>query len=165
MVGLMTRGRCDTIGAEAVFSSLDSVDIRAVAGLLVELPLLYPGGALWLKERLNDSIRGDARCTIARLNDQVVGATIETPKPNSRMKLSTIYVAPSARGLGIGTRLFGLAKSRWKGGGTRESYVTVPHHRVEQLERLLLPAGFTPTAREANRYGAGRHEVVYTWLG
>jgi ribosomal protein S18 acetylase RimI-like enzyme len=150
--------------------SLDARDLAAVGGLLTDLEVDYPGGRLWLANRLLDVVDGRAICDLAAVGGFIVGATIGTPKPHA-MKLSTIFVAPEWRRKGVGAalldRFLAQAEARVADSGRElrvETYVTVAHHNWGQLAPLLSSRGFTETAVEFNRYGIGRHEIVATRL-
>lgn len=137
--------------------------VRAVKTLLRDLPIDYPGGDAWLDSRLADVLDGRAECWVAAAGDQVAGTVILTPK-SSALKLSTIFVAPLARGRGIGGRLMDETIAAACRHGCSEVYVTVAEHKVSLLEPLLTSRGFIRTAVEADRYGPGRTEVIYSRL-
>jgi len=145
---------------EPVLRALGLNDVDEVKQLLVALPLDYPGGDEWLERRLLDVLDGRATCELATLNGRVVGLTIGTPKGRAT-KLSTIYVVPAARRVGVGSMLLDsfIAQARTSGRG-REIYVTAAHHRWPELQRLFESRGFTVSVVESDRYGPGRHEVV-----
>lgn len=123
---------------------------------------LYPGGESWLRQRLRDVGEGRALCKVVRMNDEIAGVAILTPKSSSIFKLSTFFVAEEFRGLGLGSALMDIVISDLDQTEAREVYVTVAHHLSKPLSRVLLPRGFTRIATERNRYGLGRHEVVFT---
>ena len=131
-------------------------------GLLDVLPSLYPGGATWVRRRLDDALDGSADCRVARLGERVCGVYILTPKPSGALKFSTIYVADWARGRRIGPRLIDDALASPRALLSTETYITVAQQNAESLTPLLLRRGFTETALERNRYGVGRHEIVLT---
>lgn len=138
-------------------------DRCSVTELLTLLPHLYPNGYFWLTRRLDDALSGRARCTLAKSRYGIVGVTIETPKGRNRTKLSTIYVRPSFRGLGVGTRLLEACLDRWVRSEVRSAYVTVEEGRSILLRPLLTGFGFRFQALERNRYGTDRNEVVFDW--
>jgi GNAT superfamily N-acetyltransferase len=139
-------------------------DLARVSALLRELPDLYPGGDRWLVRRLAEALNGRARVTVAVLRADAsvpVGVTIETPKSDGRLKLSTLFVAPAARGGGVGTRLMRAADARWTREGVRRVHVTADESRAGDVERVISPHGFRQVAVEPGRYGQGRSEVVF----
>lgn len=149
---------------------LERADIASVQELLRDLDNDYPGGLVWLEQRLHQVLEGRATCSLALVGRGLAGVTIQTPKRGTT-KLSTIYVAPTWRGRGVGSQLLDhvtghtvmdssspVCPPRLKAG--RELYVTVAHHKWTQLSPLLLSRGFTQTALERDRYGPGRHEVI-----
>ena len=78
-------------------------DQPAILGLLSGLSTIYPDSAGWLRRRLTDTLEHRARCTVAVLDDVPVAVLIESPKGPTEIKLSTLYVAPEYRRLGIAT--------------------------------------------------------------
>lgn len=126
---------------------------------------LYPAGEVWLARRLDDVAESQADCILATHDGKVVGVAIITPKKTGRVKLSTLYVTPTARGKGIGRQILKETLARLRSQGADEIYITAAHS-VEDLIRPLLEAqGFIKLDRVPNRYGPGRHEDIYgTWL-
>jgi GNAT superfamily N-acetyltransferase len=136
----------------------------ATSLLLEPLRRLYPGGERWLASRLDDVLAGHAAAFCAVLHGVVVGVTIVTPKRHSQMKLSTVFVADDAREMGVGSALVDAAVRYADAEAVSEMWVTVAHHVASQLSGVLTRSGFIETAFVRNRYGDGRHEVVYTRL-
>lgn len=165
--GALTNDRCTSMS----FLSRATVAIRPyrlsdrpiVFRLLSVLPSLYPGGASWLDHRLDDVLGGKARCTIAVTNGAPVGITIETPKEPHKFKLSTIYVCPSFRGLGIGTRLLRQCRENWLRGDIDQVSVTADVRRTDTLLRLFTTFGFRAISVDRGRYGPDRDEMVFIW--
>ena len=140
------------------------VDLKSVQVLLQDLPALYPGGDAWLLRRLTDALAGAARCTLAVSAQGLAGITIETPKSLDTVKLSTLYVHPDFRHLGLGTQLLKACRSGWVQAGITTAYVTVDARLTTSLAPLLRQVGFSYTALECNRYGPGRDEMVFHWF-
>src|SRR5687768_11421036 len=92
-------------------------DRDSVTQLLHELPDIYPGADQWLLKRLTDVASGLAFCTVAERNDQVVGVTIQAPKPLSQRKLCTLFVASEFRRQRIGSSLLLHAQAGWQQAG------------------------------------------------
>jgi ribosomal protein S18 acetylase RimI-like enzyme len=137
-----------------------AADKRAVCELLQGLTDLYPGGSEWLDARLDLVLELQAHCTLAVQGLRPVGVMIETPKPENRLKVSTLYVSPACRGAGIGRMLIQAGLRRWLDQRLRYVYVTVDYRLAEQIKRLVAPHGFETVAIDHNRYGNGRHETV-----
>ncbi|MDE3137114.1 MAG: GNAT family N-acetyltransferase [Acidobacteriota bacterium] len=140
-----------------------SRDREAVFRLLSFLPSLYPKGAEWLDGRLEDVLRGRARCTLAFADVRLAGVTIETPKGKYTTKLSTIWVAPEHRASGIGTALLDACRRGWERSGVRSAYVTADVRAGQALWPVLKGLSFRPTNVEKDRYGEGRDETVFHW--
>jgi len=139
------------------------VDEPYVLDLLGGLSQLYPGADRWLGDRLKDAERGQANVTLVELDDNIAAVLIETPKSKTRLKLSTIYVAPRFRRRGVAGQLLALAQERWRQQGRDEVYVTVPAENRDWLMPMLLRRGFVPEAVLPEKYGPDRNEVVFVW--
>lgn len=125
---------------------------------------LYPAGAHKLFHRLEDVLEGAALCTVAvrrgRPGDElVVGIAVESPKHDDRVKLSTLWVAPTFRRLGIARELVQSCVERWSRNGIT-AHLTVRQQCSASVVALLEPFGFSQIAIEPNRYGIGAHEVI-----
>ena len=149
--------------APFVFRPYRSNERQGVYQLLSILPSIYPGGAKWLKRRLEDSTRSRATCTLATYGPRPVGITIETPKDCRKLKLSTLYVDPSFRGCGIGTSLLSLCVRRWLRDCLHDVYITTDLRRARNIIPVLTRYQFKPTCIEYDRYGKGRHEMILSW--
>lgn len=128
------------------------------------LSSLYPNGCEWLQRRLSEVAPYAARCDVAVVDGTVVGTTIETPKPKRRLKLSTLFVAESWRGLGVGRALVSSLMERWADEDWSEVYVTAAEHVADRVEVCLSPASFARVALVPDRYGPGRNEAVLAWV-
>lgn len=136
-------------------------DLADVVALLRDLPELYPDGDRWLAGRLADVLDGRARATVAVAGRLPVGITIETPKGEAQVKLSTLLVTPLARGRGVGSLLMSAADLRWRREGVRRVHVTADVERADGVERTVSRYGFARIAVETDRYGPGRSEAVF----
>jgi GNAT superfamily N-acetyltransferase len=139
-------------------------DFADVVALLRDLPGLYPNGDQWLAGRLADVLYGRAQATVAILgrdHSVPVGITIETPKGAARAKLSTLFVAPLARGCGVGRRLMTAAEHGWQQSGIRRVHVTADLARADEVERTVGRHGFRRLTVEPDRYGPGRDEAIF----
>jgi dCTP diphosphatase len=134
------------------------VDLVAAA-----LERLYPSAQDWLIRKLREVDLKLALCTIAELDDRVVGLSIETIKKPARRKLSTVWVDEPVRGLGIGSRLLAAHAAAWRSEGVQEVYATASVEVMNAVTPLLVPVGFQFRALELDRYGLGRHELVLEW--
>ena len=162
-VPLVLPTRHETGQDHVLLRSYAAGDHAAVLELLSVLPTLYPNGGEWLQRRLAELRPGGPRCTLAIVDDVVAGITIETPKSTTRMKLSTIYIAEPFRGRGAGRKLARLLVDRWLGEQIQDAYVTAAHTVAEQVNNCLGRYGFSPTVELRDRYGSGRHEVIFRW--
>jgi GNAT superfamily N-acetyltransferase len=139
-------------------------DDRAdVTNLLAILPSLYPKGDEWLDRRLDDVLRGRARCTVAVIKRKPVGVTIETPKGRSKLKLSTIFVHQQYRGLGVGSCLMYRCHETWVMDNLSQVHLTSDVRIGSALLPLLKSFGFKSEILEYSRYGSGRDEQIHVW--
>lgn len=140
----------------------DLAPLMATVGPLVAS--LYPSGAEKLLARLEDSINGYATArVVASGRGEPVALAAETAKGRSGLKLSTFWVHPRCRRLGIGTLLLRDRTDDWCRSNVPRVHVTVRGDRSPELERLFLPNGFTRGATVLDRYGDGADEVVLVW--
>jgi ribosomal protein S18 acetylase RimI-like enzyme len=128
------------------------------------LDRLYPGGAKWLWQRLNDIEGGRARATVVGYGSRLAGVSIETPKEERRIKLSTLWVRPSCRRTGAGASLLEDCRRRWLKSDTPRADVTCASTVAPDLAPLLHAFGFSLQHVARDRYGEGRHELIYSWF-
>jgi len=125
---------------------------------------LYPGATKWLDRRLDDVEYGTAACRLIRSGASLKGVTIETPKGQNRLKLSTLWVGSDYRRMGIGRALLDACRVRWVERGLESVTLTADTSAASDLGVLLRRSGFTVAKIERDRYGEGRHEVIFEWL-
>jgi ribosomal protein S18 acetylase RimI-like enzyme len=152
------------VDSELALRQYTEGDNEAVRNLLLPtLSNLYPGGASWLDRRLHEVLTGKPKCHLAYSQDDLVGALIETPKDERRVKISTLFVSPRRRGAYIGRRLLSYMQYQWGSEMPSEVYITAAQHVADGVQRCLTPFGFRRIALQVNRYGPGRNEVVFAW--
>lgn len=134
---------------------------QRIVDLLDFLPVLYPGGSDWLARRLDDVVRGDASCVVLERDTEVIGVAIGVIKSESRFKICTLYVRPSARRLGGGSALLAEVLEVAKASGAKHAYITAAHTVSNELWSVLRPSGFRQIVTQLDRYGHGRHETVF----
>src|SRR5436305_11901806 len=105
-------------------------DRDAVKAALMFLPQLYPNGHQWLDRRLSDVESRRAECWVVDVDRRIAAVAIETPKQWRRKKLSTFWVAPCFRRIGIGRSLLRFEIARWLRDEQREIAVTVDTGRL-----------------------------------
>jgi GNAT superfamily N-acetyltransferase len=138
-------------------------DCVAIASSLTDIPALYPGGDIWLHRRLEDVVAHKAICTVAFVRRRLVGLTLEIQKGQGRRKLSTIFVNPAFRGLGVGSLLLENCFRSWEIAELEEAIVTVRLARMTSTGAFLLRNGFKRIAIQRNRYGYGQDEAILRW--
>jgi len=139
----------------------EAADRGNVFNLLSFLPTLYPRSFEWLERRLEEVLKGKGRCTLIKLSGRIAGITIEAPKTARTVKLSTIFVDAHFRGQHVGTALLANCCNRWRQELIKSCYVTADYRIARDLSHLLRQFSFKETALIRNRYGPGRHEVVF----
>ena len=138
-------------------------DWRSLFDLLSFLDGRYPGGLRWLDRRLQDVRDGRARCIVAEFRGVIVGVAIETPKGLKRAKLSTLWVPPAWRGVGVGSRLLSTSVSLWLQAGLEEVWVTTRLALCDDLLPAMSLYGFEPIGLALDRYGPGGTELILGW--
>ncbi len=133
-------------------------------GALVDA--LYPRGATKLLARLEAALNGYATAyvTVAPGFGPVALAS-ETTKGRNSVKLSTFWVDPRFRGIGVGGGLLDHRIESWQRCDLNRAVVTVREERAHELEGLFVPRGFSRVATDLNKYGEGQNEVVLRWAG
>jgi ribosomal protein S18 acetylase RimI-like enzyme len=129
--------------------------------LLDFLPARYPGAAEWLQRRLTDVEKGTAWCTVVQVDNHLQAVMIETPKAPNAIKVSTLYVAPGARKLGLARQLLIEAQRRWIEIGTVRVYATTDSQNPSLPFYLKL--GFKVTGSTKERYTPGHEELIMEW--
>lgn len=150
---------------EVRVSSLTESDVPAVMALLDGLPALYPEGDAWLRDKIEDGLRGKARFTTLWSGTHLLGVSIETPKhgPDGvKVKLSSFCITDEFRGLGLGRFLASVLGERWTAEKTPEVYFTVAAQNYDGVNAVFEPLGFRQVAVCPNRYGEGRDELVFS---
>lgn len=139
----------------------DVSERRRIESLLDFLPVLYPGGDVWLRRRLDDVAAGRAVGLTVVIDGTLAGVSFGILKPSNHFKISTLFVAPEFRHRGVGRALLDAMLNRAIGLDTTEVYITGATSVRGELAGLLENVGFSHVATERDRYGAGRDEDVY----
>ncbi|WP_443028027.1 GNAT family N-acetyltransferase [Sphingopyxis sp. Root1497] len=117
------------------------------------LGVQYPDGLDWLERRLDDIESGRAQLWQAGLGKFTSGWAIVTPKGNHDVKLSTMYVAPGARGQGVGRRMIEAISAEWHYRNIFSARVTFDED--DRVTRGFFEAvGFKPIPDSRRQYGA-----------
>lgn len=125
---------------------------------------LYPKGARKLLTRLEDALNGDSAAYVTQVRGfGPISLASETSKGRRRVKLSTFWVDPRFRGIGVGASLLDHRIKSWQQADFDSAVVTVREERAPQLERLFIPRGFSRIVTDLDKYGEGQNEVVLKW--
>jgi L-amino acid N-acyltransferase YncA len=100
----------------------------------------YPNGLEWLDRRLDDIEAGRAGLWQIGNQRRALGWAITTPKGRHEVKLSTYYIAPPARGFGLGCKLLDFLVADW----ARRDILTA---------RVTVDEGDLATRRFFEKYG------------
>jgi len=146
---------CRMIRIEQV-SRPDRSEARRLLACLGER---YPGGLDWLERRLDDVEADRAQIWRAALGATAVGYAIASPKGRRRTKLSTIYVAPRARGFGVGRGLLANVARDWWAREVEQAFVTVDEG--DHATRSFLAANGYASLPDGRRAYGDRFDVAY----
>jgi DNA-binding MarR family transcriptional regulator/GNAT superfamily N-acetyltransferase len=102
------------------------------------------------------------RCWIAEKDGEVVGSVFLVRKSNAVAKLRLLYVEPSARGLGIGSRLIDECVRFARQAGYRKITLWT-QSELGAARHLYKKAGFKLTARKAHDSFGRKGLVAETW--
>jgi DNA-binding MarR family transcriptional regulator/GNAT superfamily N-acetyltransferase len=102
------------------------------------------------------------RCWIAEKDGEMVGSVFLVRKANTVARLRLLFVEPSARGLGIGSRLIDECVHFAKQAGYRRITLWT-QSELDAARRLYKKAGFALTAKKAHDSFGRKHLVAETW--
>lgn len=101
------------------------------------------------------------RCWIAEKDSEVVGSVFLVAKSRSTAKLRLLYVEPSARGLGIGSRLVGECVRFARQAGYRKM-VLWTQSELDAARHIYKKAGFRVVEKKRH-HSFGKNLVAETW--
>lgn len=130
-----------------------------VRGALGVLAVRYPNGLDWLDRRLDDIECGRAQLWRAGHGKIASGWAIVTPKGLHEAKLSTVYVAPSARGVGWGRKLIDAISAETRHRDVLTLRVTIDENDTA-TRSFFEKVGFTALPDGRRRYGT-RFDSAY----
>jgi GNAT superfamily N-acetyltransferase len=136
----------------------------SLAGLfqsIAQLEAFYPHFRLWFWGKVAPGLATGSRQILAACSkDDLVGLAI-LKRELSERKICTLWVAPSGRNDGVGTRLVGQALAWLE---CEKPLITVCQERLDELQPLLRKFGFTLEQVCESYYRAARLEYVFNGL-
>ncbi|HUC77958.1 MAG TPA: GNAT family N-acetyltransferase, partial [Vicinamibacterales bacterium] len=102
------------------------------------------------------------RCWIAEKDGEIVGSVFLVSKSETVAKLRLLFVEPSARGLGIGSRLIDECVRFARQAGYRKITLWT-QSELRAARRLYKKAGFKLTAKQAHDSFGRKGLVAETW--
>jgi GNAT superfamily N-acetyltransferase len=124
---------------------------------------LYPHGMARLSARLDEVADGHAGCAVAWSGDNLIGVAVDSPKGSLVAKLSTLWVDPDARRLGVGSALAATVTQRWLARGVERGHITARSSVAAPISALLSRHGFFDSGLVMHRYGSEHPEQVFLW--
>jgi len=129
-------------------------------GSTYEHEAAYPGER-W-RERANADAAGDEVTTLLAVrDDEAVGlvTSVRDDDDPTRYDVYAMWVAPDARGVGIGRRLLDEVEAWSRAAGARSLWLSVTN-RADAAQGLYRSAGFEPNGeRIESRHTAGLVEI------
>jgi ribosomal protein S18 acetylase RimI-like enzyme len=160
---IATRSASRASRRNVTFKAIGDLHSVARSGILTSIAAHYPDFLLWLDRKKDEIQRQHATATGAYTNEgEIIGVIIESYKNQERSKISTIYVKPHFRGVGIGSYLVASHLSRSIAAGRTVFYTTFDSSLDREMGGFMKRMGFLPTASHCDRYSTGAIERVYT---
>jgi len=160
---ITTRSESRASRHNVTFKRLIDLQHFATSGLLTSIADRYPNFPIWLERKTREIQSHQATATAAFANHgEIIGVIIESYKDQEGSKISTIYVRPDFRSLGIGSYLLASHLARSITEGRRLFYTTFDSSLDADLGGFMKYMGFIPSASHRDRYRVGAIERVYT---
>lgn len=138
---------------------LNQIYFPLLADFLSDVSILYPEFDSWLNFKVRRNINTNERkILIAHDGDKIVGVAL-LKNTQLEQKISTFYVSPTYRGLGIGTKLMSQSLELLD---TNHTFITVSEERNSELSPLLKSTGFTLQQTVPDMYRKGYCELFYS---
>lgn len=132
--------------------------VRRALGVL---GVRYPNGLDWLERRLDDIEGGRGQLWQVGSGEFACGWAIVTPKGLHEAKLSTMYIAPHARGMGMGRKLIGAISAELRHREILTARVTVDESD-NATRSYFETLGFKLLPDSLRQYG-GRFDCAYSY--
>ncbi len=136
----------------------DEVVENVVWPTLAPLSAVYPGFERWFRGKVHVGIAGGRRRVFVVGPHWAPLAIAIAKRERAENKLCTLWVAPQARGSGVGSD---LVEEVFDWLGDRSPLLTVPSERFTEFGPLIRRYGFVETARMTSLYRPGVVEHVF----
>ncbi|KDC51625.1 GNAT family N-acetyltransferase [Pseudoalteromonas fuliginea] len=141
-----------------IIENCESVNFPKLRSFLSDVSTLYPNFDSWLNFKVRRNIDLGTRSILLAYNSEhILGAALLKTHEDEK-KISTFYVAPEYRDMGIGSKLMDKAISQLD---SDKTFITVSNERQSELSPLLQSKGFELVQSIPNLYRQGSHEYFY----
>ena len=171
-LGFLVGCRAEMMYLTKKKSDIDILPIQRInnselENLLHFLPAIYPNSREWMSRKTDEINCGTTQALglIASefARSRIVGIAICSHKGLRSRKLSTFYVKPRYRRLGLGTALLNQVMDDVVNNGIDDTWVTTSHCESSVLGLFFRRAGFQCVAKRWERYLPDAFEYVYSW--
>lgn len=134
------------------------VDSEWIRILVSNFAVYYPDIDRWFTSKVQPGLASGSRKILVNAANGKLNALSILKKSDSERKICTFWVAPSARGNGVGRSLL-MSSISWLECAT--PLLTVPEEQMEGFSPLLSNTSFQLTQRILGAYRPGSIEYVF----
>ena len=141
-----------------VIREITQISIINKLTMPAELRSYYPRFNEWYRHFEDTFFAGERRAWFAYVDGEVAGFVFV--KTGLKIKISSIYVYPQYRGIGVCTRLLQTVNDKILG----PKHITVAEEVLPWLKPVLVFMGYKPIACVLGKYRENKREYVYQYL-